>query len=417
MSDARQHHRRVNFFSADFLDDPYPHYQRIRTESPMLAQPGLRGTDWVLTRYADIRTVLSDKSTFVVDGLPDTVKQTGEDNSQRERGWLSDNIRHWLFFIDPPEHTRIRSGVARTFSRQSVAWLADEAEVILAGLLPENAARIELDVIGDIGIPLPSRLMLRLLGIRQVDADKMAALGSRIFAVFQQPMSPRSYARLGREVKAMEALISEVCGQPQRYLTKDGLLQQWLDADGDDPDFQQRLPGFLTMLLSVGQDTTKHLIGNSLLALAQNPQAWRVLAGNPDQLDAAVDELARYDTPVQLVVRVAHCATSVGGQAIAAGERMHLFLGAGLRDPDAFAHPDEIDFSRGESGHLPFGAGPHFCLGAYIARLASRAVLKRLVRPDLELPQVDLRQAQRARAVHLRGFSRLPMRLDLAEAG
>ncbi len=412
-------HAPINFFSASFLDDPYPYYRQMQADSPMLPQPGLRGTDWVLTRYADIRAVLCDKQAFGVDDVPRTVLQTGTDSTWDDRVRLSDNIRHWLFFVDPPIHTQWRSKVARSFSRQAVAGLAEYADQQLQRLLPAQAGWHELDVISDIGTPLPARLMLQLLGISGLDPNQVAAQGSRIFAVFQQPMSPQRYADLGAEVRALEALISTVIQAPEQYLNEQGLLRGMLktvgDAAGaDSSDHQQSLLGFVTMLLSVGQDTTKHLLGNSLLAIAQAPAAWQQLAEHPAWLDAAVDELARIDTPVQLVVRTAKTDSRVGGETIRAGQRMHLFLGAGLRDPEVFEAPDEINFQRAESGNLPFGAGPHFCLGAYIARVASHALLKHLVRPGRRPPMVYLDQAQRQRSVHLRGFKSLPMRLDLA---
>lgn len=404
-----------NFFGAAFLDDPYPFYRRMRAAAPVMRQPGMRGTEWLLTRHADIRAVLGDRHHFVTDAVPQLIERAGarQDGCRR----LADNTRDWLFFIDPPEHTRRRSAVARAFSPQAIEALAPRVSDLLRQRLPARRGGVEVDVVRDLGNWLPAMTMLDLLGVREAEVDWIAQTGSAIFSVFEQPVSPERHAALGAQVGELEALIERWLAQPQRYLEPQGLLHHLLSVDGDRDEppalARRRLLGFVTMLLSVGQDTTKHVLGNGLAALAAAPTAWEALAAEPGLLPAAVEELARYDSPVQVVARVAAADTSVGGQAVRSGERLYLFLGAGLHDPEVFERPDALEFERPRAGHLHFGAGPHFCLGAPIARVIVRALLQHLLRPGRRPPQSRPEGTQRLRCVHLRGFAALPLRLDL----
>lgn len=402
----------INFFSTEFLDDPYPYYRRMQSTAPVMPQLGFRGNDWILTRYSDIRSVLSSKA-FVVDNVPVTVMQNGSASDQSDRARLSNNIRHWLFFIDPPLHTAMRTGVVRAFSKNRISGFQNETDEILNDLLIPFMGQKKLDVINDVAAPLTTRLMLRFLGIKAVNDQKISDWASRIFEVFQQPISTQRYAQLGSVVYELEKYLEQVLSARDQYLFSDGLLARLLAPN--DPHVsipKEQLLAWVTMLLSVGRDTTKNLIGNSLLALSESPDAWQQLSNDHSLLESAVTELARYDTPVQLIVRVAKETTQVGDQTINAGERAHLFLGAGLRDPDVFNQPNEIDFQRTGTGNLPFGAGPHYCLGAYIARLASRSVLQRLAKPGTHSPKWSSTTAVRQRSVHLRGFTCLPMQFS-----
>ncbi len=402
----------INFFSADFLDNPYPYYQQMRSDSPLMPHLGLRGNDWILTRYTDIRTVLSSKD-FSVDNVPNTILHSGSEQGHDDRARLSKNVRCWLFFVDPPVHTRMRSGVARAFSRQQVEQWQAEADNLLEQLLADFRGQTELDVMTDIAVPMTTRLMLRFLGIKNVDDQQVSHWASKIFSVFQQPISAQRYAELGQVLAKLELLLEQVITQSDRHLVSEGFLARLLANDQAELVWPaEQLLAFVTMLLSVGRDTTKNLIGNSLLAISMAPAAWDCLSNEHALLDKAVDELARYDTPVQLIVRVAKQDTVLAEQTIKAGERMHLFLGAGLRDPAVFVNPDQIDFERNMTGNLPFGAGPHYCLGAYIARLAARTVLQRLVKPGSSCPVLLTDQSVRERGVHLRGFAHLPMRFS-----
>lgn len=408
----------INFFGARFLDDPYPFYRHMRETEPVMRQVGMRGTEWLLTRHADIRAVLGDRQNFIVDAVPDSVARAGvaagagEVRAGCER--LAGNVRDWLFFIDPPEHTRRRAPIARAFTPQAIDALVPAISARVAQRLA-GGGDTEIDVVQDLGTWLPAATVLDLLGVRDADVAAIAQAGSAVFAVFEQPASGARYAALAPHVQELETLVNRWMAAPAAHLGHGGLLRALLSHDGERAAFDSAwVPGFVTMLLAVGQDTTKHLLGNALAALAATPAAWQCLAAEPALAPAAVDELARYDTPVQLVARVAARDVVIGGQLLRQGERVYLFLGAALRDPEVFDRPDELVLDRARPAHLHFGGGPHYCLGAQIARAITVAVLQRLAAPGRRPPRMVDGRARRLRCVHLRGYASLPIQVDLS---
>lgn len=406
----------INFFGARFLDDPYPFYRQMRETEPVMRQAGMRGTEWLLTRHADIRAVLGDRQNFVVDAVPDSVAHAaagvGDVRAGCER--LAGNVRDWLFFIDPPEHTRRRAPIARAFTPQAIEALVPAITARVAQRLA-GGGDAEIDVVQDLGTWLPAATVLDLLGVRDADVAAIARAGSAVFAVFEQPASGARYAALAPHVHELETCVNRWVAAPAAHLDRGGLLRALMSRDSEHAAFDAAwVPGFVTMLLAVGQDTTKHLLGNALAALAAAPAAWQRLAAEPALAPAAVDELARYDTPVQLVARVAARDVMIGGQMLRRGERIYLFLGAALRDPDVFDRPDELVLDRARPAHLHFGGGLHYCLGAQIARAIAVAVLQRLAAPGRRPPHVIAGRARRLRCVHLRGYASLPIRVDLS---
>jgi pimeloyl-[acyl-carrier protein] synthase len=405
-----------NFFGADFLSDPYPHYRRLRVSNPVAKTSAMRGNDWVVTRFADVRSVLVDRSTFSVEDVPSTVRSMRHLGDADRLSAIAESIRHWLFFTNPPLHTTRRERVARAFTPRAIEDLGSCARRLLHLKLRPSSGSSTIDIVNDLGAWLPAAMMLDLLGITDVDTQMISVLAGRIFQVFERPVSPSRFSTLGTSVIELEREISIWLGDPKRHIRSDRLLDRLRVFSDEDPDDHSSwLHGFVTMLLAVGQDTTRHLLGNALFALSRSPEAWTALCKGGLNIGSALEELARFDTPVQVVVRLALVDTSLAGQRIHAGDRLYLFLGSALRDEAEFERPDEIRFDREPSAALQFGAGPHFCLGAHVARLAATTVLSHLVRGGRRAPIVLVRNPPRLRCVHLRGFTELPVELDLSD--
>jgi cytochrome P450 len=235
--------------------------------------------------------------------------------------------------------------------------------------------------------------------------ERVAALSSELFGVFAQPLPLRRYRAIDEALRALRLIVDELLDrqsdQPRTELTiellrlrTEGLLTA------------EELISFCTMLLSVGQDTTQNLLGNSLHALLCHPEQRQYLQDNVAFLPRAWRELARFNTPVQLILRTASRDAMIGGQPVRAGERLHLFLGAANRDPAAFGNPDRLDFRRPEVTALPFGAGAHFCLGAHLAQLQLESALS-VILPHLARFELLELRPQWFRSTHMRGLKSL----------
>jgi pimeloyl-[acyl-carrier protein] synthase len=408
-----------NPFSPEFQDDPYPIYQQLRTIDPVHRVPGFRFNQWFLSRYGDVQFVLNDPR-FRVDDLPDRLADKAQHLKQGNFEPLIATISNWLFFLEPPDHTRLRSLVQKTFSAMKVEPMRPMIQRLVNDLIDPVAATGRIDMMADLAAPLPALVSSEMLGIPGGDRAQLTEWAYTLFHVFDQPLSLQDYQRIDQVAEQFRhyfgALITDLRRQPQ-----DNLISKLIRLSDEDGKLSEaELLGFLSMLFSVGQETTENLIGNGLCALVQNPDRLAELRAKlerpnleqPNCIGSAVEELLRYDSPVQIISRTAIAPVSLpspaGEQTIQPGDKVNLLLGAANRDPQKFGEPDRLDWTRKENSRLPFGSGIHYCLGAELARLqgqvAIATVLQRL--PNL---QWDAGKTERRKNIVLRGFKVLPM--------
>ncbi|MEV7211798.1 cytochrome P450 [Kitasatospora cineracea] len=293
-----------------------------------------------------------------------------------------------MLYSDAPDHTRLRSLLSRAFTPRAVAALSER----IAGAVDLVLARAEptgrLDVVADLARPLPLEVICDLLGVPEADRAALSAWSDPIAAAIGS-------SRLDAEEslaasRAMEQTLDYLRG----VLTRDDgppaphTLRALLSAGAEDSgrDFDELLAN-CALLLVAGHETTTHFIGNAVLALLQHPRAADQLRARPELIPGAVEELLRYDSPVQLMLRRARHDLDLAGHAVAAGQAVLLVCGAANRDPAVFPAPDRLDFHRPAGRHVAFGYGPHFCLGAALARLEGAIVLEALLTrlPDWRL--------------------------------
>lgn len=360
----------LDWVSQDFLSDPYVRYKALRESSPVHYDE-TRGV-WVLTHYNDMVDVLRDHDRFSAEHRPYSRGLPGAQT---------------MLTSDPPEHTRLRTLVNKAFTARAVDRLRDRIHEITDALVDGVADRSEMEVIGDFAYPLPITVIAELLGVPSDDRDFFREASSKI-AVALGPIEDAEVAARAMEGSAQLVLyFNELI--PKRACDRgDDLISALLAAEeAGDALSHGELVAMLLLLLVAGHETTVNLIGNGLLALLRHPDQLERLRTEDNIERSAVEELLRYDSPVQITGRGVKEDVQIAGQHILAGSGITAILGAANRDPEVFDHPDTLDLGRNPCPHLSFAAGIHFCLGAQLARLEGQIALATFVR---RFPQMRL---------------------------
>ncbi|HUO47225.1 MAG TPA: cytochrome P450 [Acidimicrobiales bacterium] len=405
--------------------DPYPRYAALRERAPVF-RSGMG--NWIMSRYADCQQVLR----VPAFGKEDSVEAVARTRARRG-GWdIGDQElealveflgpRQSMLTLNPPDHTRLRGLVARAFTPSTVDELRVHVGALCDNLLDAMAARAaggeEIDVMAELAFPLPVAVIGELLGVPAADRHQFQAL-VRATTVALEPVATPDDLRAARVARThMEEYFHDLIDE-QRRRPGPGLLADLIAVrDGTDQLSEDELIATAILLFAAGFETTTNLIGNGLLALLRHPSQLALARATARTQDApamarAVEELLRWDSPVQLDVRIAFDDVEVGGVTVAAGESVMTLLGAANRDPQRFTDPDVLDVARDEGPPMSFGAGIHFCLGAPLARMEGQVVFARLLErfSSLELchPEVHYRNA-----ITLRGLVDLPVALVAA---
>jgi cytochrome P450 len=376
-------------------EDPYPRYARLRELGPVL-----RADDdaLVVTRHADCAAVVRDarlghmpKHMLAFVGLGD---------------WEEHPALRLLFSsiltLNPPDHTRLRRLVSTSFTARRVQLLRPAVERLVDDLL--DAIPEQGDFISSFAFPLPVNVIGELLGVPAGDRAQFQTL-IRDWSQVLDVVTPEVLARADPAAAAVYDYLAELVERRRRQ-PQDDLLSALVaaEAEGDRLTADELLT-MAALLFAAGFETTTNLLANGLVALLRNPAQIPALLAGPE---LAAEELIRYDSPVQLLSRVAWEPTTIGGVDLQAGDRIVAYLGAGNRDPRQFAEPDRLDLSRADNAPLSFGGGIHYCLGAPLARLEAQVAFPALLRrfPKLELAA----EPQRRDSLTIRGFTALPVR-------
>ncbi|GAA2805489.1 cytochrome P450 [Saccharopolyspora taberi] len=397
---------RFNPFSADFRRDPYPFYRRLRETKPVHRTMGM----WVLTRHADVQAVLRDR-TFSAGLIPDLIKRQADRFARDDVGQIERLAQKSLVFTDNPDHARLRGLVNRVFTAQAVAELrpliAESAERLLRRAWDDGG----MDAIADFAAPLPSTAMSSWMGLPEGLRRHVGQWTHDIrFLLEPGLMDAADFANVCDVVRVFADELGAVVAE-RRSSPGDDLVSRLLAVEtaGGDRLTDEELVFVCMMCFVAGNETTKSLIGNGLLALIRHPEQDALLRRQPEHLKGTVTEVLRYDSPLQQTKRVATRAAEVGGEQVREGDQVLLCLGAANRDPDLFDRPDEFDITRDARGHLAFGHGMHGCLGGLLAQLQAEVAFECLYRrPEfLEPDSAELEWHDRSFIV--RGLKHLPV--------
>jgi len=338
---------------------PYDLYEELRAKDPVHR---LRTIDaWLLTEYEHVDRVLRDHSRFI----------RGERNEAEAIVSLLD--------LDPPDHTRIRGLVSMAFTRRAVAELEPRIQKIADDLLDDTDGSDRFDLVSAFAAPMPIIVIAEMLGVPPEDRDRFGDWSNDV-ALSVEPVVTDERQRIISA--ASEKLIDyfESIIELRRREPRDDLISALIAAEDEgDKLTHEELLGTLMLLLVAGNETTRNLISSGLLALIRHPEQLRRLRDEPSVIDSAINEMLRYDSPVQLDGRVAKEDVEIGGKRIRAGQRVISVLGAANRDPSVFTAPQALDVARRERSHLSFGRGIHHCLGAPLAALEGRIAFASLL--------------------------------------
>ncbi|HTB39932.1 MAG TPA: cytochrome P450 [Reyranella sp.] len=390
----------VEAMSPAFREDPYAYYERFRGPSPLLR---VAETIWFALGHADVTTLLRHPR-MSTDEQQHAATEAGNA--------LDPNRTRSLLFMDPPDHTRLRNLVARAFTPRRIEGLRAATAAITAELLDAMPADgTPVDLIPAFAYPLPVRVICRLLGIPEADEAVFTGWSHGIArsldpSVLRSPAIDATIDQARSELRAYLGALLEF----RRKSPGDDLLSGLaaVDADGDRISSGEVL-SLAVLLLVAGHETTVNLIGNGMLALLRAPDQLALLRRSPELVGGAVDELLRFDGPVQITQRIATEDMEVVGCQVRRGDEILLVLGAANRDPAVFAEPDRLDVTRDARRHVGFGGGIHHCLGAVLARMETQIALAALLE---RFGRIELAGAPVRRPTFtLRGLESLPIAL------
>ena len=388
------------FFSAAFNQDPYARYAALREQGPIHPIEFPKGVPAFLVVDHEVgRAALSDP------------------RLSKNPAHSAVAVRVEQFFggtmlgLDPPDHTRLRGLVAKAFTPRRVEALRPRVRQIADDLLDAIADQDETDLIDAFAFPLPIIVICELLGVPATDrADFREWTAILTVPIASREMSARRRAAAIAFNDYLLGIFAE-----RRRTPRDDLIGALLAArDGAARLSDSELLGTITLLLIAGHETTVNLIGNGVLALLSAPDQRKLLTDDPELLPGAIEELLRYDGPVERASqRIALEDMEIAGTHVPKGAWVHVSLGAADRDPAAFADPDSLDLTRPDNRHVAFGHGPHYCLGAPLARLEGQVAIGTLLTrfPRLALATAPDRLAWKQTGSIVRGLAALPVRL------
>jgi pimeloyl-[acyl-carrier protein] synthase len=379
--------------------NPYPTYAKLRARDPV--HWNFLSHSWVFSRYRDIDAILRDHSRFANDSRY-------RDSVSRAQAVSSNAGGPSLLFLDPPDHTRLRALVQQAFTPRALEALTPRIRQIAAHVLDRLADPTAFEVMEALARPLPMLVMADLLGVPTRDLAQFQTWSRRRARVIEPLMTAREQQLATQAAYELDAYFLGLIAQ-RRVEPQDDLISALVAAEaaGDQLSHDELLV-MLRLLLIAGNETTTNLIGNGLLALLRHPDQLQMLRSDPRRMASAVDELLRYDSPVQVIARTALQDMEFDGRPIRKGQGIVLLLGSANRDPEVFVQPDQLDVTRHGPNLLAFGRGIHHCLGAPLARLEARIVFETLVERFTEM-HLRITDPPFRDNIVLRGLEALPI--------
>jgi cytochrome P450 len=374
-------------FSSEILQDPYPTYTRLLEEGPLhYVNVGAQWAVWSVFAHAECSMLAKDPRLSAKRAqqmlLPLPLSR------QAEFSELARMFGLWLIFMDPPEHTRLRKLLNKGFSPAAVEALRPKVEEIVERMLEPLEEGAEVELMHEFANPMPVRIISELLGVPQVLHDRFVNW-SRAVALFRGSPNPTVEQARGAQdaLLALTDFFRETVAERKRH-KGDDLISLLIDIEEEGEVLtEEELYAQCIALLFAGHETTRNLIGNGMYTLLQHPEETAELREKPEMIRTAVEELLRYESPVQFTARVLKEDIEICGQRIPKKWSILCMLGAANRDPKRFKEPNKLDLKRLNNQHLAFSAGPHACIGGQLARLEGQIAILNLVQrfPKMKL--------------------------------
>ena len=353
--------------------DPYPVYRELREQHPVYWDSDVDA--FLVTSYAEASAVLRG---------PEWSSDPNRNPAlaaRLERGEFGNQaLRATLLTMDPPDHTRLRRMLAPVFAPRAIDALQPQITAVVKAALADFGEGSDVDVIADIGYPIPLAVMCELLDVDIEGAQLLRTETPKLVGILEFDPDEEVVLAAEEATASLALYLLPMLGD-RRVRPGEDLASQLLrlgDDDGDALELDEVLATCI-LLLTAGHETTASLIGNGVLTLMQHPDQLRLLQRDPALIKPAIEEMLRFECPVKIVGRTSLVDRQLGGRTIRAGQRVLVLLGAANRDPAQFRAPECFDITRVQAPHLAFGAGPHFCLGAALSRAEAQEALRQLL--------------------------------------
>jgi cytochrome P450 len=381
--------------------NPYPVYQAMRENSPVFYDQ--ERSNWNIFRFEDVQRVLSDyevfSSQFTGAGGPDS----GEPFSAS------------MVATDPPKHRQLRSLVTQAFTPKAVQAMQPRIREIVKEYLDGVSGKGQMDVIGDLGYPLPVIVIAEMLGIPSQDRQKFKEWSDIIVSLADLGGNVDEGIMVNPTILEMSGYFLNMIEQRRKEPGHD-LISGLVQANIDGQTLTQiELIGFCALLLVAGNETTTNLIGNAILTFAEQPRLWQRLREEPERLPQAIEEVLRYRSPVQSMFRVTKKEVTLAGTDIPAGAPLVAWIGSANRDEAEFPEADRFDLERSPNKHLAFGKGIHYCLGAPLARMEAEIALGEMLKRYSSIELDPEARLERQPSLLVYGVKRLPVRVGVSE--
>lgn len=371
--------------------NPYPFYEQLRNQDPVHWDEEMGF--WVLTRYDDISAVYTHPHFSRAQGL-----MRGYDLLPADEQAVAQPVYHsfskTVLYADPPYHTRLRSLMNSAFTPRAVEQMRPYIQKVVDELLDAHQAAGQMDLMRALAHPLPIMVICEMLGLPAEERQRFKEWSDDLFAILGTVR--RGTGLMGQAAHSLTDLTEYVTrlSRERRLEPRLDLLSALLGAVEEGEHLsEEELVANVSILMSAGHETTSNMIGNGVLALLQHPEQAQALRADPQLAASAVEEILRYDSPVQISYRSAAADLQIGEKQIAQGELVNSILGSANRDPERFSKPAHFDITRNEGRHLALGLGIHFCLGAPLLRLegeiAFSTILERFPRLQLATEKLE----------------------------
>ena len=389
--------------------DPYPLYARMHAEARVSRTAF---GPYVVSGYDECQAVLRDPRLGRGVGIEDTSTGVFGDNGGR-RGQFFEAGSHNMLLADPPDHTRLRRLVSRSFTASKVEQLRPAVHALVTDLLEDLAGRGHVEFMHDFALPLPMAVIGELVGVPAADRTELQPLVRAAARGIEPMLADEEVDASIAAIERLGAYFAQLLAERRRHPTDDLLSALGQARENDDQLTDDEVLSTAILLFAAGFETTTNLLGNGLLALLRHPDQLADWRAHPGIAATAVEELLRFDSPVQFNLRTALEPAELVGQPLARGDRIVVLQGAANRDPHRFENPDRLDLRRADNTPLSFGWGIHHCIGAALARMegeiAFNALLERFSTIELDVAEPPWRPG-----FTLRGLLELPLQLSAA---
>jgi cytochrome P450 len=384
----------MNLFSDEMRRNPYPMYQDMRATSPAFAAPN--SSSWMLFDYQSVKRALTDHETFSSRIGP----------------------AEWIVFMDPPRHSKLRALISLAFTPRSVTNLEPRIHELSRQLLDKVIGKGEMDLMQDFAMPLPMMVIAEMLGVPVADLPRFQHWNDVLLNMsYTIPGGGAAAAAYNEFVKATAEMNDYLGGllDARRSAPTDDLLTRLLQAEVEGERLaQHEILCFFQLLLLAGSETTTNLIGNAILCFIENPDQLAQVRAAPGLLPSAIEEVLRYRSPLQWMIRLTRREVAFHGQIIPVGKVVLVMMGSANRDPAEFRDVDRFDVTRNPNPHVAFGHGMHFCLGAPLARLESKVALAEFLSRIKDFQLLSKEPWEPRKALHVHGPARLGIRFEAA---